>query len=278
MMDYFRNLSETVAHALQEDVRDGDITALIIDENITGTARVISRQTAVICGQPWVDEVARQVDPKLRVTWQVKDGDQVRQNDLLFTVQGRARSIVTAERTMLNFLQSLSGTATQTHNYVHLISDKDCIILDTRKTIPGLRLGQKYAVHVAGAANHRLGLFDAFLIKENHIRAAGSIASAISRAREIKPNARVEVEVENLEELNEAITANPDWIMLDNFSVKDLRTAHDLCSNTNIRLEASGGIENSEDLKLIATTGVHYISIGALTKHCKAIDLSMRFD
>ena len=278
MMDYFRNLSETVAHALQEDVRDGDITALIIDENITGTARVISRQTAVICGQPWVDEVARQVDPKLRVTWQVKDGDQVRQNDLLFTVQGRARSIVTAERTMLNFLQSLSGTATQTHNYVHLISDKDCIILDTRKTIPGLRLGQKYAVHVAGAANHRLGLFDAFLIKENHIRAAGSIASAISRARKIKPNARVEVEVENLEELNEAIAANPDWIMLDNFSVKDLRTAHNLCRNTNIRLEASGGIENSEDLKLIATTGVHYISIGALTKHCKAIDLSMRFD
>jgi len=277
-MDYFQDLSETVAHALQEDVRDGDITALIIDENITGTARVISRQTAVICGQPWVDEVARQVDPKLTVTWQVKDGDQVRQNDLLFTVQGSARSIVTAERTMLNFLQSLSGTATQTHNYVHLISDKDSIILDTRKTIPGLRLGQKYAVHVGGATNHRLGLFDAFLIKENHIRAAGSIASAISRAREIKPNARVEVEVENLEELNEAITANPDWIMLDNFSVKDLRTAHDLCAHTNIRLEASGGIENSEDLKLIATTGVHYISIGALTKHCKAIDLSMRFD
>ena len=278
MMDYFQDLSKTVARALEEDIRDGDITAQIINETKIATAHVISRQTAIICGQPWVDEVARQVDPQLTVNWRVKDGDEVSQNDLLFTVQGRARSILTAERTMLNFLQSLSGTATQTHNYVNLICDTESAILDTRKTIPGLRLGQKYAVHIGGAVNHRIGLFDAFLIKENHIRAAGSIASAITRARVIKPNARVEVEVENLGELNEAIAAKPDWIMLDNFSVEDLRTAQGLCSNTNIRLEASGGIENPEDLKSIAATGVHYISIGALTKHCQAIDLSMRFD
>ena len=277
-MDYFSDLRGTVARALEEDVQGGDITAQIINETTSATARVISRETAIICGQPWVDEVARQVDPELAVTWHVKDGDQIHENDLLFKVQGRARSILTAERTMLNFLQSLSGTATQTHSYVNLICDMDAAILDTRKTIPGLRLGQKYAVHIGGAVNHRIGLFDAFLIKENHIQAAGSIASAISRARRIDPNARVEVEVENLDELSEAIAAKPDWIMVDNFSIDDLRTAHDLCNNTDIRLEASGGIEDAEDLKAIAATGIDYISIGALTKHCKAIDLSMRFD
>ena len=277
-MDYFSDLKETVARALDEDVQGHDITAQIINETTSATARVISRETAIICGQPWVDEVARQVDPELAVTWHVKDGDQIHENDLLFKVQGRARSILTAERTMLNFLQSLSGTATQTHSYVNLICDTDTTILDTRKTIPGLRLGQKYAVHIGGAVNHRIGLFDAFLIKENHIKAAGSIALTISRARDIDPNARVEVEVENLDELNEAIAANPDWIMVDNFSIDDLRTAHGLCNNTDIRLEASGGIEDAEDLKAIAATGIDYISIGALTKHCKAIDLSMRFD
>ncbi len=277
-MDYFRDLSENVSGALEEDIRDGDITAQIIDEKTIAVARVISRQSAIICGGPWVEEVARQIDPKLKIEWQVRDGDEVNQNDLLFAVHGKARSILSAERTMLNFLQSLSGTATQTRSYVNLISDTDTIILDTRKTIPGLRLAQKYAVHIGGAVNHRIGLFDAFLIKENHIHAAGSIDSAVSSARIIKPNARIEVEVEDLEQLNETIAAKPDWIMLDNFNIDDLRTAYNLCNNTGIKLEASGGVEDSEDLKSIASTGVHYVSIGALTKHCQAIDLSMRFD
>ncbi len=277
-MDYFSDLKETVTRALTEDIGDGDLTAQIISESATATARVISRESAVICGQPWVDEVAGQVDPGLLVSWDVADGDEVQTNDQLFTVSGKARSILTAERTMLNFLQSLSGTATETRRYVDLISDTDATLLDTRKTIPGLRMGQKYAVSVGGALNHRIGLFDAFLIKENHIQATGSIAAAIVRARQINPHVRVEVEVENLDQLAEAVSASPDWIMLDNFSIENLREAHNLCSSTGIKLEASGGIEDMNILKAIAATGVDYISIGALTKHCRAIDLSMRFD
>lgn len=277
-MDYFSDLKETVTRALTEDIGDGDLTAQIISESATATARVISRESAVICGQPWVDEVAGQVDPGLLVSWDVADGDEVQTNDQLFTVSGKARSILTAERTMLNFLQSLSGTATETRRYVDLISDTDARLLDTRKTIPGLRMGQKYAVSVGGALNHRIGLFDAFLIKENHIQATGSIAAAIVRARQINPHVRVEVEVENLDQLAEAVSASPDWIMLDNFSIENLNEAHNLCSSTGIKLEASGGIEDMNILKAIAATGVDYISIGALTKHCRAIDLSMRFD
>ena len=277
-MDYFSDLKETVTRALTEDIGDGDLTAQIISESASATARVISRESAVICGQPWVNEVARQVDPALLVSWDVADGDEVQTNDRLFTVSGKARSILTAERTMLNFLQSLSGTATETRRYVDLISDTDARLLDTRKTIPGLRMGQKYAVSVGGALNHRIGLFDAFLIKENHIQATGSIAAAIVRARQINPHVRVEVEVENLDQLAEAVSASPDWIMLDNFSIENLREAHNLCSSTGIKLEASGGIEDMNILKAIAATGVDYISIGALTKHCRAIDLSMRFD
>jgi len=277
-MDYFSDLKETVTRALTEDIGDGDLTAQIISESATATARVISRESAVICGQPWVDEVAGQVDPGLLVSWDVADGDEVQTNDQLFTVSGKARSILTAERTMLNFLQSLSGTATETRRYVDLISDTDATLLDTRKTIPGMRMGQKYAVSVGGALNHRIGLFDAFLIKENHIQATGSIAAAIVRARQINPHVRVEVEVENLDQLAEAVSASPDWIMLDNFSIENLREAHNLCSSTGIKLEASGGIEDMNILKAIAATGVDYISIGALTKHCRAIDLSMRFD
>jgi len=277
-MDYFSDLKETVTRALTEDIGDGDLTAQIISESATATARVISRESAVICGQPWVDEVAGQVDPGLLVSWDVADGDEVQTNDQLFTVSGKARSILTAERTMLNFLQSFSGTATETRRYVDLISDTDATLLDTRKTIPGMRMGQKYAVSVGGALNHRIGLFDAFLIKENHIQATGSIAAAIVRARQINPHVRVEVEVENLDQLAEAVSASPDWIMLDNFSIENLREAHNLCSSTGIKLEASGGIEDMNILKAIAATGVDYISIGALTKHCRAIDLSMRFD
>ncbi len=277
-MDYFSDLKETVTRAMTEEIGDGYLTAQIISESATATARVISRESAVICGQPWVDEVAGQIDPGLLVSWDVADGDEVQTNDQLFTVSGKARSILTAERTMLNFLQSLSGTATETRRYVDLISDTDATLLDTRKTIPGLRMGQKYAVSVGGALNHRIGLFDAFLIKENHIQATGSIAAAIVRARQINPHVRVEVEVENLDQLAEAVSASPDWIMLDNFSIENLREAHNLCSSTGIKLEASGGIEDMNILKAIAATGVDYISIGALTKHCRAIDLSMRFD
>jgi len=277
-LDYFSDLTQTVAAALAEDVGDGDLTAGLIDADKDASARVISRQAAVICGRPWVDEVLRQVDRSASIEWLVEEGEQVDANTLLFTLSGPARSLLTAERTMLNFLQVLSGTATRTRHYMALIADTKARLLDTRKTIPGLRLAQKYAVKTGGGENHRIGLFDAFLIKENHIQAAGSISAAISRAREIRAGVRIEVEVENQAELEEAIAAAPDWIMLDNFSPKDMAMAVELCRGTGIKLEASGGIENAEELKAIAATGVDYISLGTLTKHCEAVDLSMRFE
>lgn len=277
-MDYLKGIEQTVATALAEDIGDGDITAALIDPATIATATIISRQQAVICGRPWVDEVIRQVDPDLTANWLVTEGAMVKANQPLLQLAGSARSQLTAERTMLNFLQTLSGTATRTHHYASLIAGGKARLLDTRKTIPGLRLAQKYAVRMGGADNHRIGLFDAFLIKENHIEAAGSIPSAIETARAMKPDARLEVEVENLEELDIAIEAGPDWIMLDNFSLADMEQAVSRAAGTGIRLEASGGIENPEDLKKIAATGVDYISLGALTKHCDAIDLSMRFE
>ena len=276
-MDYLKGIDKTVAAALAEDIGDGDLTAALIDQTTSATATIISRQQAVICGRPWVDEVLRQVDPTLSAEWLVDEGTLVEPNQALLKIEGAARSQLTAERTMLNFLQTLSGTATRTHHYVNLIAGGKTQLLDTRKTIPGLRLAQKYAVKIGGAENHRIGLFDAFLIKENHIEAAGSIAAAIEKARAMKPDARLEVEVENLEELKTAIAAQPDWIMLDNFSLTDMETAVSLATGTGIRLEASGGIEDPDDLQKIAATGVDYISLGALTKHCQAIDLSMRF-
>lgn len=275
-IDYLETISETVAAALSEDYKGRDLTAELIAAEQRCTANVISRSTALIAGRPWVDEVFRQVDEHIELHWHVCEGDLVQADSLLFSATGSARSLLTAERTALNFLQTLSGTATRTRHYVDLVRHTAVTILDTRKTIPGLRLAQKYAVKMAGASNHRIGLFDAFLIKENHISAAGSIASAISRARDLDIDARVEVEVENLGEFREAIEAQPDWIMLDNFSAADLVTAVE-SNNTNIKLEASGGIEADSDLLRIAETGVDFISIGALTKHCQAIDLSMRF-
>lgn len=199
-------------------------------------------------------------------------------DDTLFVARGNARSILTAERTALNFLQLLSGTATRTREYAKHLTGSSARLLDTRKTIPGLRLAQKYAVHTGGGVNHRIGLFDAFLIKENHIEAAGSITSAIAKARNQSPGIRVEVEVENLEQLAEAIIAEPDWIMLDNFSLENLHVAVRQTRGRSIKLEASGGIENFDELRQIAFTGVDFISLGALTKHCNAIDLSMRFE
>lgn len=275
-MDYFHELTQTVNRALDEDIRTGDVTASLIDPGKWAHARIITRQPAVVCGRPWVDEVLRQVDATITPHWHIKDGDQVQAGALLLELTGKARSLLTAERTALNFLQLLSGTATRTNTYVQMIEGTGATLLDTRKTIPGLRLAQKYAVKTGGGENHRIGLFDAFLIKENHIEAAGSITAAIETARQLQGDLRVEVEVESLEQLGEAIMATPDWIMLDNFTLGDMRKAVDIASNTGIKLEASGGIETSTELKKIASTGVDYISIGALTKHNEAIDLSMR--
>ena len=275
-MDYFHELTQTVNRALHEDIRTGDVTASLIDPEKKAHAKIITRQPAVVCGRPWVDEVLKQVDVTITPQWHIKDGDQVQAGALLLELTGKARSLLTAERTALNFLQLLSGTATRTNTYVQMIEGTGATLLDTRKTIPGLRLAQKYAVKTGGAENHRIGLFDAFLIKENHIEAAGSITAAIETARQLQGDLRVEVEVESLEQLAEAIMATPDWIMLDNFTLGDMRKAVDIASNTGIKLEASGSIETSAKLKKIASTGVDYISIGALTKHNEAIDLSMR--
>ena len=273
--DYFKDLNQTVKFALAEDVGDVDITAELIDSENTATAEVITREEAVICGQPWVDEVFRQVDPKVKIEWQINEADLVEAERPLLRVSGLARSILTAERPALNFLQTLSGTATATHRYAQLISHTNARLLDTRKTIPGLRHAQKYAVSKGGGENHRMGLYDAFLIKENHILACGSINNAINRARQLYPDRRVEVEVENLDEFYKAVEAEPDWIMLDNFPLEDMLKAV-ASANRGIKLEASGGIEEDDDLISIAETGVDFVSIGALTKHCQAIDLSMR--
>ena len=275
-MNYLHELTQTVTRALDEDIRTGDVTASLIDPEKKAHAKIITRQPAVVCGRPWVDEVLKQVDVTITPQWHIKDGDQVQAGALLLELTGKARSLLTAERTALNFLQLLSGTATRTNTYVQMIEGTGATLLDTRKTIPGLRLAQKYAVKTGGAENHRIGLFDAFLIKENHIEAAGSITAAIETARQLQGDLRVEVEVESLEQLAEAIMATPDWIMLDNFTLGDMRKAVDIASDTGIKLEASGGIETSAELKKIASTGVDYISIGALTKHNEAIDLSMR--
>jgi len=273
--DYFKDLNQTVKFALAEDVGDVDITAELIDSENTATAEVITREEAVICGQPWVDEVFRQVDPKVKIEWQINEADLVEADQPLLRVSGLVRSILTAERPVLNFLQTLSGTATATHRYAQLISHTNARLLDTRKTIPGLRHAQKYAVSKGGGENHRMGLYDAFLIKENHILACGSINKAINRARQLYPGRRVEVEVENLDEFYKAVEAEPDWIMLDNFPLEDMLKAV-ASANRGIKLEASGGIEEDDDLVSIAETGVDFVSIGALTKHCQAIDLSMR--
>ena len=273
--NYFSELEQTVSTAIKEDLGSGDVTVELIDNSMTARAQVISRDDATICGIPWVNEVFFQIDPSLTILWQVKDGDQIEANQLLLTIEGNARSILTGERAALNFLQTLSATATQTRYYNQLISHTEAQLLDTRKTIPGLRRAQKYAVSCGGGSNHRMGLFDAFLIKENHIMACGSIANAVTRAKQLYPDRRIEIEVENMEEFAEAVDAEPHWIMLDNFSTEEMTAAVNNL-NKDISLEASGGIESEQDLVAIAETGVQYISVGALTKHVHAIDLSLR--
>ena len=264
-----------VRAALLEDVGDGDITARLIPANEQASAAIITREDAIICGLDWVNEVARQVDSSIRIDWQVADGQQAKANQVLFQAHGNARSLLTFERCALNFLQCLSGTASIAHYYASLVAGTPVKLLDTRKTIPGLRKAQKYAVACGQCYNHRIGLYDAFLIKENHIAACGGISQAIATARQQEPSKPVEVEVESMNELTQALDAGADRIMLDNFSLSDMRDAVALASG-RAELEASGGI-TQHTLLPIAETGVDYISIGALTKDCRAIDLSMRF-
>jgi nicotinate-nucleotide pyrophosphorylase (carboxylating) len=268
------DIEQQVAAALAEDIGDGDITAALISQKAPADARVICREAGVICGTAWVDEVFRQIDENVKLGWQVSDGDQVAADTQLFELAGKARSLLTGERAALNFLQLLSGTATRCRNYADLVAGTGVRLLDTRKTIPGLRTAQKYAVTCGGCHNHRMGLFDAFLIKENHIKACGSIAAAVSSARRQAPGKAVEVEVESLAELDQALAADVDRVMLDNFSAEDLREAVRR-RRGKTELEASGGI-TGENLRAVAETGVDYISIGALTKDAIALDLSMR--
>lgn len=278
LQQYQDDIQTSVSRAIAEDIGTGDITAMLIPADQRSHARIISREQAVIAGQAWVNEVFRQVDPDVDVIWKVTEGELVAPNTVLFELKGLSRSLLTGERCALNFLQSLSGTATLCHHYATLVKGTDVRLLDTRKTIPGLRVAQKYAVTVGGCYNHRIGLYDAFLIKENHIMAAGSISAAVQQAHEIAPGKPVEVEVETMEQLDEAITAGADTIMLDNFSTDTMRRAVEHTrqrSGGRIKLEASGGI-TKDTLRQYAETGVDFISIGALTKDCKAIDLSMR--
>ena len=258
---------------IEEDIGSGDITAEIIAEALEAEAEVIARENMVLCGQAWFDAVFRYLDVGITVTWLIEEGQSIGKNTILCRVSGPARSLLTGERTALNLLQTLSATATVARLYAEAVAGTGCKILDTRKTIPGLRKAQKYAVACGGCYNHRIGLYDGVLIKENHILAAGSIANAVRKARE-KSSVAVEVEVESLQELTEALAAKPDRIMLDNFSLEDMRTAVKMTAGT-VELEASGNIE-LENCRTVAETGVDYISIGALTKHVRAIDLSMR--
>lgn len=267
---------ENVAQSLREDIGDGDVTAKLIPADRQASGRVITRETATIAGREWVEEVFRQVDPTVELTWQVSDGDTVSPGQVLFTMTGPARSLLSSERTALNWLQSLSGVATACSGYAARVAHTNVRLLDTRKTLPGLRLAQKYAVTCGGCFNHRIGLWDAFLIKENHIAACGSIAEAIEAAHRIAPGKPVEVETENLDELAQALKAGADIIMLDEFSLEDMRTAV-ATTGGKAKLEASGGI-NADTLVPISETGVDFISIGALTKDVKAVDLSMRLD
>lgn len=270
-----KDIQLSVTRAIQEDVGSGDVTASLIDESHDVVANVICRESAIICGQAWFSAVFKQIDDGVLVEWLCEEGQSVEANTLLCQLTGKARSILTAERTALNFLQTLSATATATHRYVELIQHTQANILDTRKTLPGLRLAQKYAVRCGGGKNHRIGLYDMVLIKENHIMAAGSIASAVALSRQYHPAVKVEVETENLDELQQAIAAQADIIMLDNFSLDDMRTAVQMNHGTGIVLEASGGVSLST-VKAIAETGVDVISVGDITKSVTAIDLSLR--
>ena len=269
-----KDIAPLVALALEEDIGGGDITAALVGEAESATATVITREAGILCGTQFVDAVFHAVDPTLSVRWSRRDGDAIAENEVLFSVSGRARSILTGERAALNFLQMLSGTATSTASLARLIEGTSSTLLDTRKTIPGFRVAQKYAVTCGGGANHRVGLYDAFLIKENHIAACGGIVQAVETARSMAPGKPVEVEVESLEELAQALSAGADRVMLDNFALDDMRQAVAMNAGQS-QLEASGNVTEAT-LADIAATGVDFISVGALTKVIKPLDLSMR--
>lgn len=265
------DLGSCVRRALNEDIGTGDLTAELLPPNGTATAVILSREPAVVCGIPWVDEVYRQLDPAVKCIWTCADGDAITPEQTLCTISGPTRSILTGERTALNFLQLLSGTATRTGKYVDLIAGTQTRLLDTRKTIPGLRTAQKYAVVCGGGSNHRMGLYDAILIKENHIAAAGDINTAIAGARKL--HRHVEVEIETLAQLPQAIEAGADRVLLDNFKLSDIEAAVTL-NRGRVKLEVSGNI-NMDTIAAIAATGVDFISVGELTKNVRAIDYSM---
>ena len=271
-----QSIQINIQQALQEDIGDGDITAMLTPVDEQATATIISREEMVLAGQPWVNALIQAYDNSVQVTWLKQEGDVVAANEAFLKLAGSARSLLTVERPALNFIQTMSAVATKTANYVKQLEGLHTKLLDTRKTLPGLRIAQKYAVTIGGGQNHRLGLFDAFLIKENHIMAAGGIAQAITKAHEIAPGKPVEVEVETWEELNQALEAGADIVMLDNFSQQQMIDAVKYVAG-RCKLEASGNI-TIENLREVATTGVDYISMGVLTKDVTAVDLSMRFN
>lgn len=268
-------INDNVELALSEDIGNGDITAQLIPESQQAQAKVITREEMVLCGVDWANAVFQRVDRSMKVQWHKAEGDSVKPNECFLSLSGNARSILTAERCALNFIQTLSGTATLANRYADIVKHTNVKILDTRKTLPGLRIAQKYAVSIGGCHNHRIGLYDAFLIKENHIISCGSIENAVQKAKELAPGKLVEVEVESLTELDHALAAGADVIMLDNFSLEDMKTGVNRAAG-KAKLEASGNVTNLT-ITPIAETGVDYISIGALTKDIKSIDLSMRF-
>lgn len=271
-----QSIQLNIQQALQEDIGDGDITALLTPEDEQATATIISREDMILAGQPWVNALIAAFDPSVQITWLKNDGDLVRANETIFKLAGSARSLLTVERPALNFVQTLSAVASKTAEYVKQLDGLNTKLLDTRKTLPGLRIAQKYAVAVGGGQNHRLGLFDAFLIKENHIMAAGGIAQAITKAHQIAPGKPVEVEVETWAELEQALEAQADIVMLDNFGQQQMIDAVKHVAG-RCKLEASGNI-TIVNLREVASTGVDYISMGVLTKDVKAVDLSMRFN
>ena len=277
MLQLPSGLAQQVTTALAEDIGGGDITAQLVPAAQRVTGKVITREEATLCGRPWVTEVFRQLDPAVQLTWHADDGDRVTANQTLFEIAGLARPVLTGERTAINFLQLLSATATATRRYVDAIVGTRCAILDTRKTVPGLRAAQKYAVLCGGGQNYRIGLFDQVLIKENHIAAAGSLTAAVAAARRAAGSRKVEVEVETMAEFEEALRAGPDMIMLDEFSLADMRAAVALNNSKGHRVtvEASGSV-TLETVRSVAETGVDYISIGSITKHVRAVELSMR--
>jgi nicotinate-nucleotide pyrophosphorylase (carboxylating) len=268
-------IEASVRQALAEDIASGDVTASLIDKGSISKARVITREAGVICGQAWFNETFKQLNHEINIHWEVKEGDALTKNQMLCNLSGQTRALLTAERTALNFLQTLSGTATTTRQYVEQLAGTGVQILDTRKTIPGLRLAQKYAVHCGGGMNHRIGLFDMILIKENHIASCGSIKAAVEKAQAVDAAIEIEIEVRDLDELQQALEAGAKRILLDNFSIADLKQAVKI-NLQQAKLEVSGNV-TLDNIRDYALTGIDYISSGSITKHVHALDLSMQF-